>query len=291
MPSTDRAFDQILSLIEQDRIPLALPLLCGTLYSLRADEGRWPGTVDLYQRHPLRQLMNRDPFIRRCVEKPRGYAGDATLIDYLYDREVPVETDSLGTAMFNHTTAFPISDAVRGRRDYAAQRLHQATMAGQRVLVLACGHMREATTLSDEQLKLVTAIDQDAESLAEVRLHCGDSAEVVEANAVHFLRSAAKAGRQWDFIYTLGLTDYFDDRTMTLFHKLLHACVAHDGSILLANFVHDHLAVGWLEAVMDWHLIYRTEAQLAGFAAQAGLTPQTWTDPAGTIAYCEMQMP
>jgi hypothetical protein len=43
-----------------------------------------------------------------------------------------------------------------------------------------------------------------------------------------------------------------------------------------------------MDAVMDWHLIYRTEADLQGFARDIGLTPRTWLDQSGSIAWCEM---
>ncbi len=287
----DRAYDQILDLIEQDRINVALPLLCGTLYSLRHDRNSWPDAVNRYQTHQLHQMMQRDPFIRRCLEKPRGYAGDAELIDYMYMRRPPVETDALGGTMFSYTTAFPLSDAVCERKDYAALRLQQATARRQRVLVLACGHLREADGLSADDLALITAVDQDPQSIAELRASHGPAVEVVEANALNFLRGAARSGQQWDLIYTLGLTDYFDNRTMALFHKLLRPCVAPGGSILLANFIHDHLGTGWLEAVMDWHLVYRDEQELAGYARAIDMEPRTWSDQSGTIAYCEMTLP
>jgi hypothetical protein len=109
-----------------------------------------------------------------------------------------------------------------------------------------------------------------------------------EANVLHWLRGAASRGEKFDLIYTLGLTDYLDDRAMRLLHKLMKACLAPGGQIFLANFVPDHLARGWLDAVMDWHLIYRTEADLQGFAVDIGMTARTWTDPTGCIAYCEM---
>jgi hypothetical protein len=58
--------------------------------------------------------------------------------------------------------------------------------------------------------------------------------------------------------------------------------------LLLANFLPFHLGTGWMDAVMDWHLIYRDEAELEGYAREIGMAPKTWRDATNSIAWCEM---
>src|SRR5690606_27280552 len=45
--------------------------------------------------HPMRSIIHQDPFQRRCFEKPRGYAGDAVMLDMIYaaDGVVPHPPD------------------------------------------------------------------------------------------------------------------------------------------------------------------------------------------------------
>src|ERR1700739_1428470 len=39
---------------------------------------------DICQAHSLHKRMLEDPFTRRAFEKPRGYVGDAVMLDYIY---------------------------------------------------------------------------------------------------------------------------------------------------------------------------------------------------------------
>jgi extracellular factor (EF) 3-hydroxypalmitic acid methyl ester biosynthesis protein len=107
---------------------------------------------------------------------------------------------------------------------------------------------------------------------------------------MRYLRAAGSRGEKFDLVYTLGLTDYLDDRAMILLHRMVKALLRPAGRFLLANFKPHHIGLGWMEAVMDWHLIYREEEDLAAFAEDAGLKHRTWTDSTGSIAWCEMEM-
>jgi SAM-dependent methyltransferase len=125
--------------------------------------------------------------------------------------------------------------------------------------------------------------------LEVIRASHRDLVNVHEANVFRFLRAAAARGDTFDLIYTLGLTDYLDTRAMQLLHRLMLACLAPGGRILLANFLPSHLAVGWMDAVMDWHLIYRDDDELMGYADEISLSARTWRDPTGSVVWCQMQ--
>jgi extracellular factor (EF) 3-hydroxypalmitic acid methyl ester biosynthesis protein len=284
-----RFFDQTLSLIEQGQITLALPMLAGTLFSAQADAIAWPETRQTLLRHPLHSALMEDPYLAHCFTKPRGYPGDAALIDILYDRNLPENISKRAADLFHVTTAFPAAEAVRLRREYAQTLVTSAWQAGKRILVLACGHFREGDSLIGKDVSNIVAVDQDGLSLDVVRCNHGQTMTLVEANVFNYLRSAAARGEKADLIYTLGLTDYLDERAMRFLHKLMKACLAPGGTILLANFLPYHIGTGWMDAVMDWQLIYRDEEELATYASEIGLNGKTWTDPTGCIAWCEMK--
>jgi extracellular factor (EF) 3-hydroxypalmitic acid methyl ester biosynthesis protein len=279
-----RIFDAIQAQIECGHAERGLHILIGTMLS--AEAGAAARTA--LSEHSLHSLLMEDPYSWRAAAKPRGYAGDAMLIDLIYDRQAPEQTSSVGRKLFDITTAFPPAEAVRYRRSIMEEKLAKAFLQGKRICSLACGHFREGDQLIGEDLRTITLVDQDAHSLAYIEGNHGGNVHVVEANVLRYLRSAASQGIKFDLIYTLGLTDYLDDRAMRLLHKLMRACLAPGGQIFLANFVPDHLARGWMDAVMDWHLIYRTEDELRAHACAIDLEPQTWLDPSRSIAFCEM---
>lgn len=283
----DRFYDQALRAIDAGQAQAAFPLLVGKLFSDFVDQESWPAARQALHDHPLHAVLMEDPYLARAAQKPRGYPGDAALIDFAYDQRPPEGTSKRASEMFLVSTGFQASEGVRQRRAYAAQVLKDACATGKRVCALACGHLREADGLIGQNLGNITAVDQDPLSLETVGAnHKNVTLEC--ANVIHFLRGAAKAGRQFDLIYTLGLTDYFDERAMSLLHRLMKDCLAPGGQMLIANFLPGHLAIGWMDAVMDWHLIYRDEADMARHAAEIGMTARTFRDSSDSIVFSEM---
>lgn len=285
-----RFFDQVVWMIDSGAIDTAMPMLAGKLYGAYGHHEGWARTRNAYLGHPLRSIMMEDPYIARCVTKPRGYAGDAELIDVIYDRKLPDEVTARGKRIFEHGIEFQASEGVRQRRNAAEQFVEAAYRQGKRILCLACGHFREGMPFAGQDIGNIQLVDQDPLSLDVVRERFGASANVHEANVFNYLRGAIARGEKFDLVYTLGLTDYLDDRAMALLHRMAKAVLAPGGEFILANFVPGHLAIGWMEAVMEWQLIYREPEDLARFAAAEGFIAKTWLDPTGSIAWSKMVM-
>jgi hypothetical protein len=284
-----RFFDQTLSMIDSGYYATALPMLAGKLHNAHAATASWPETRAALHDHRLHEVLLQDPLSAYSARRPRGYPGDAGLIDMIYDKVPAFDASNQGREIFALTVQFQAPEGVRQRRLHAETVIDKAWRQGKRILVLACGHFREADTLIGEDISNVVLVDQDAVSLEVVRRNHGDFPEIHEANVFRYLRAASSRGARFDLIYTLGLTDYLDRRAMELLHRMTKACLAPGGSFLLANFLPGHLATGWMDAVMDWHLIYREEDELEGCAAEVGLIPRTWRDPTGSVVWCEME--
>lgn len=214
----------------------------------------------------------RSPLTRRALHKPRGYAGDAVLIDLIYrlGRDRTGALSEAGRAIYEWELNSPGCKSVRNRCQVVTRYLTELTQSGgrPRVMSVACGHLREvAGCVGDIRrlpCELFTAIDQDSQSLSEVR-RCYQSFGVstLHANIYRLMRSR-HSFVDYDFIYASGLYDYLDDRTARSLTGSLFRMLRSGGRLLIGNFTPDMHDIGYMESVMDWWLIYRTEEQMQG---------------------------
>ena len=52
--------------------------------------------------HRLHSLLQEDPYTDRANKKPRGYAGDAVMLDYMYFNSPPSDTSEIGIKNFRN---------------------------------------------------------------------------------------------------------------------------------------------------------------------------------------------
>ena len=88
------------------------------------------------RRHPLHNLLLESPFTRRAYEKPRGYAGDAGLMDLIYGLAPAGNLSPLGGMLYGYEFDSPCFQSVRTRRAVLAREIDSvaATRPGARVL-------------------------------------------------------------------------------------------------------------------------------------------------------------
>ncbi len=80
------------NLAEQGNLPASLDNLRAGLRRARAaapSPDAWRADVDRHVRpHPILGVSHESPFVHRCFTKPRGYAGDAVMLDFIYRHPV-----------------------------------------------------------------------------------------------------------------------------------------------------------------------------------------------------------
>jgi SAM-dependent methyltransferase len=255
----------------------ALSTVFETLHGLRTTlpADGWQTVVAACRLHGILPLLHEDPFTSRAFNRPRGYAGDAVMLDYIYGSEEhwdAPEATELGLRIFGYTTKAPASEGVRARRGYIADAIDQTAADVRRphVLSIAAGHFREASlcaALKRGRLGRVVALDADAESLRRMQQDYGHlGIEPVPAPFARLLSGKLPLGR-FDLIYSLGLFDYLSDAVgrrllTTAFHMLRPG-----GRLIVANFLPGIRDVGYMEAVMDWKLVYRSRQDLIRLTA------------------------
>jgi extracellular factor (EF) 3-hydroxypalmitic acid methyl ester biosynthesis protein len=229
----------------------------------------WQGVVAQCLAHPVGQTVWQDPFTAHSFRKPRGYSGDAELLDYLYGLSgPPAGTSPLGASIFKHMVAQQGGLSVRSRGEILADLIDEtaALFKSPRILSIACGHLREgllSSALKEGRLGELVALDQDTRSLAEVeRVFAGTAVRTVQYSVRDILAGKARFDG-YHFVYAAGLYDYLTERVAARLTHIMFDMLGPGGRLLVANFAPRLPEVAYMETFMDWTLIYRTPEQMA----------------------------
>jgi hypothetical protein len=307
-PAEPAASTAFLQLLDRTAAGLASHTEVGVhLYALEAgcamaraklDAAGWAACCRAAQAHPVMEYLRQDPFVLRCNQRPRGYAGDAVIIDMLYHHAdvAPqvVAATPMGRQMHTLLTNVPMAQAVCDRRqllveliDDTAQRVGKPD-----ILAVAAGHLRESelsSAIAGDQIGRFVALDQDPESIAVIQAKHGDRVELVPKPIASLLKGAM-ADQRFHLIYAAGLYDYLDLRVASALTKRLANMLHLGGRLIFANFAEGIWEAGFIEAIHDWHLILRDEAAMQ--AITAGLpdafTARHWSGSNGDMHYAEI---
>lgn len=246
----------------------------GLLHQLRRrfEPSVWRELIPIVQNHSTAEYFLQDPFTRWSFEKPRGYSGDAQLLDFIYghpsvDDYINSSSD-IGLQLYDYTKAASSSVAVRERRDILTKYVDKTALASiekPEILTIAAGHLREANrsvALREGRLKRWVALDQDPQSIGAIS--CDFNGTAVEAidGSVRTILSRHHTLGQFDLVYSAGLYDYLVDKVAI---KLTERCLEMlkpGGRYLFANFAEDIAVDGYMETYMNWALLLRSEADM-----------------------------
>lgn len=256
------------SLFDQQKIGEAMDkLMFGLLKIRRQFPYDWLSFVKRYCRtHPVKQVVHQSPFTHRAFHKPRGYAGDAVMMDYIYAQTRPVEISSRQIKdIYQYEIETPGCASVRERRDIATRYIDEICTQNPEanIMSIACGHLREIKRSmvihnGDFSGRFI-ALDQDNESLTVLRKEYSASCiKPVEGSVRALLRGKIQFDNL-DFVYSLGLFDYLEDPAAKQLLRVIFDMLKPGGQMLVANFAPNLYNIGYMEAFMDWFLIYRDE--------------------------------
>jgi extracellular factor (EF) 3-hydroxypalmitic acid methyl ester biosynthesis protein len=229
----------------------------------------------IVRRHPISKFVFDCPFTRHSASRPRGYPGDAQLIDFIYRHPAmaPAEQQAsdFGRSALLHNVDSPAPAAVRARRHLTATYIGDvvAQRPNAHVMSVACGHARELELIAPKVARAIgrfVAYDQDPASLAVASSYAakGIPVEPVQGTILQLLKEKTLTG--FDLVFSAGLYDYLSDRLAEKLTANLFTRLNPGGKLIVANFLPDIRDAGYMEIFMDWRLIYRDERQIRAFA-------------------------
>jgi SAM-dependent methyltransferase len=161
----------------------------------------------------------------------------------------------------------PASEGVRARRGFIADLIDRLAEESHKphILSIAAGHLREASLCAAVKRRRIgrfVALDGDELSLQEVqRCYSCFGVETVGAN-IRRLLGKRVSFRDFDLVYSTGLFDYLQQSTGRRLVSNMFQMLRPGGRLVVANFLPGVRDVGYMEAYMDWNLVYRTRRDM-----------------------------
>lgn len=274
-------FDQAFTLLQQGsrkQVQQAITMLCEELFLLKQKlpAQQWANLPPVALQHPINTLLRQAPQIRYSQQWSRGYRGDAAMMDLIYSMgqsgQQLAQCTQLGQYIHEaqedwatHRAALRRLRSIAKAIDLHTQQLNRPLA----ILSVACGHLREVSfchTWHSQNFARWVAMDQDAASLEVIKsLPRSERMEYWQQSITALLRRPQ--AQQFDFIYAAGLYDYLSEKVAKLLTQRLFELLRPGGQLLVANFTPETQEMAFLEAFMDWPLIYRNTADLTKIAA------------------------
>lgn len=241
-----------------------------------------------YFRRMVWHLILTSDFLARTNIKPRGYQGDSEMMRMTYVNDY--EGSSIfGKLLHKHPIETPAAQAVRNRRKYIPEILHETLghfpKTGKhafRIMSIACGpawEMQDVFAGSDSFDRFhLTLLDQDVEALGEaasaisaVEKARGLKTRVDYLNeSVRTMLRTPKLQDKWGqhhFIYSMGLFDYLTGPVAKAVIKKIFELLKPGGTMIIGNYHVDNPTKTYMDYWMDWVLFYRTETEILSLLA------------------------
>ncbi len=229
-------------------------------------------------RKTLGELIYQSSFIQYCLDKPRGYAGDfvtqENLWQYASNPELCEETTltPLGRLISQLTFRMDNPKANVWRIRHLREQLRKGDFG--RVASIGSGSAIEywdgIEPYFDKELYL---LDQDDGALDRARKMLTSrgyrNVRYIHSDVIKFILKNAKSPTmpELDFVYSVGLFDYFSLSSARKMARYLWQLVAPGGRLLITNAHPDTSTRLWSEYACEWNLVYKTEQEMMTLAA------------------------
>jgi len=265
----------------------------------RLGELEWKDLVERIVRpHPVLAALHEDPCASRSFRRPRGFPGDAALLDFIYHHHEAVpwlrQATRRGRAISDFITNIAECRAARHRAQLIALEIENWLLAKDRprFLSVACGYLRELELLpatAFQRLAGMVGIDCDPESVDHVNGRIGSRVEARKQSIKLFWNGEAEPMGHFDFIYASGIYDYLPEDVARRLTAGLYRRLKPNGKLWIANYLCGSPGAAYMEAFMDWWLIYRSKEEVLALGEGFdGAEVRPFTEPEGCIQFLEL---
>ncbi|MDB5882807.1 MAG: methyltransferase domain protein, partial [Ramlibacter sp.] len=261
----------------------------------------------------LHPLLLRAPFVYRTFVKPLGYAGDYEMVN-----QILADPRQGNSTYFQIVNAFflraAVAQAHRNRIDilvgYLNEAAERARTEGRQMAVLnvGCGPAIEIRRFIAEHrqpdLLSFTLLDFSQPTIDYTRARIDEvcaredkkcSVEFVNESVHDLLKRASRRDApleqtRFDFVYCAGLFDYLSDKVCARLLQYFASRANQGGKVLVTNVHSSNPQKIPMEHLLDWHLIYRDEAQLEGLLPASRSKTRLYTDATGANIFAEFEV-
>jgi extracellular factor (EF) 3-hydroxypalmitic acid methyl ester biosynthesis protein len=218
----------------------------------------------------------------RSFNKPQNIAGDHHTIKQIYNGGGESEC-AISQIVNLCYLEEPASKAVKNRKqymkDYILEKIERIQKEKYYVTSIASGPAEEIFDVFNSMEKSaystlkVTGIDMDKRACASV----DDRIQEKKLNAyfstqAHNVLSLGKytyLNNTQDLVYSMGLVDYFSDKLVIKILNNIYQMLRPHGEVIIGNFHTNCDSRLFLDYLLDWKLIYRTEEDMSRLFAKS----------------------
>lgn len=218
-------------------------------------------------------LNNQHSIMGHIRQKPFGYAGDFSIIDRIYNKEVSNEFFKWDSFSVNHLAA----EAVRNRKDYFLEIMTEKMEGVKKLHLLnvASGPARDLfelfETTNPKKLQ-ANCVEYDRRAVEHAKRVCKNYLKNIQFINQNIFRFDTEV--KFDVVWSAGLFDYFDNKTFVRTLQKLMGWTSPGGEVIVGNFSDDNPSQSYMEIFGDWHLRHRSATELHQLALEAGAKPE-----------------
>jgi extracellular factor (EF) 3-hydroxypalmitic acid methyl ester biosynthesis protein len=256
------------------------------------------------------------PFMYRTYRKPLGYAGDYEMVNMMTRdtfEGASVYAKVMNTFFLNTPPVVAHQNRITQLTQMLIQETERVSRSGRRIKILnlGCGPAMEIQKfLSTSPLASqadFTLLDFNDETVAYTKGLLEDlvqqfsrrtSIRVLKKSVAQLLKEQAKPVPpfrfgEYDLVYCAGLFDYLADPICAKLVEVFYQMLAPRGLVTVTNVDVSNPAQGWMEYMVDWHLVYRNSNDMLGIMPPTAPEDaiNVFAEPSGVNIFAEVRKP